>query len=101
VPNSNIYEVHISVLSQLPFRFATINSVFSIPYEYYAAILYNLALRLRPKYRLPSVAGDPLPGLAKDSLNVLRGANLQIASLVMPGGLMKGSQYNIFSDRSY
>lgn len=101
VPNANIYEIHISVLAQLPFRFATINTIFSIPYEYYAAILYNLAIRLRPKYRLPSFPGDPLPGLAKDSLNVLRGANVQIGSLVMPGELMNTSQYNIFSDRSY
>lgn len=99
VPNSVIYEIHISVLAQLPFRFANVATQFVLPYEYYAAMLYNLALRLRPKYRIPTFPGDPLPGLAKDSLNVMRGANVQIARLVMPGGLSGGDQYNIFSDR--
>ncbi len=101
VPNSTIYEVHITVMAQLPARFLTLATAFALPYEYYAAMLYNLALRLKPKYGLQVRPGDPLPGLAKDSLNVLRGANVQIARLVMPAGLVNGSQYNIFSDRFY
>lgn len=100
VPNANIYAVHISILAQLPFKFANVASLVTLPYEYYSAILYNLALRLRPKYRLPTFPGDPLPGLAKDSLNVLRGANLQVAALRMPAGVLQQADgYNIFSDR--
>jgi hypothetical protein len=98
-PSSAIYEIHISVLAQLPPRLPLITTVFNLPYEYYSAILYNLALRLRPKYRLPTFPGDSLPGLAKDSLNVLRGANLQIAQLVTPRGLIGGGRYNILSDQ--
>ncbi len=99
VPNASIYEIHISVMAQLPTKFATSAVTFNLPYEYFSAMLYNLALRLRPKYGIRSGPGDGLPGLAKNSLNVLRGANTQIARLVMPQGLLSGSQYNIFSDQ--
>jgi hypothetical protein len=64
-------------------------------------MLYNLALRLRVKYSIPTFPGDQLPGQAAESLAVLRGANTQIAQLVMPGDLLSGQQYNIFSDRMY
>lgn len=101
VPNAAIYEVHIQVLEQLPPAFANAAAEINLPYEYYAAILYNGAMRLRVPKRISSFPGDPLPGLAKDSLNVLRGANTQIARLVMPGGLLSGNQYNIFADRFY
>lgn len=101
VPNSSIYQIHITVMAQLPARFATLATAISLPYEYYYAMMTNLALRLRPKYRIPTFPGDPLPGAARDALNVLRGANVQIARLVMPAGLAGGSRYNIFSDRFY
>ena len=100
VPNANIYEVHISVLAQLPASFLDIAVLISLPYEYYDAIVYNLALRNRPRYRIGTFPGDMLPVLARDSLNVLRGANTQIARLHMPAGVLaRGSGYNIFSDR--
>ncbi len=87
-------------MAQLPISFAQLTTVLALPYEYFAAVLYNLALRLRPKYRIGSFPGDQLPGLARDSLGVLRGANTQIAALSMPGGLLEHSGgYNIFSDR--
>mgnify|MGYP001582719541 CR=1 FL=1 len=102
VPQATIYEIHITLKQQLPSKFATQATVFSIPYEYYAAMLYNLAIRLRPKYQLPTWPGDPLPALAKDSLNVLRGANTQIAALRYPGDLQAGRHnYNIFNDKYY
>ncbi len=82
-------------------KFLTQASVFSIPYEYYAAMLYNLALRLRPKFAITTYPGDQLPGLAKDSLAVLRGANTAIARLRTPAELLRGGIYNIFSDRNY
>lgn len=101
VPNANIYEIHITILEQLSPAFANLQTVLNFPYEYYAALLYNGALRLRPKYRIGTHAGDELPGLARDSLGVLRGANTQIARLTMPRGLVRGKEYNIFSDRFY
>lgn len=101
VPQASIYALHISVMAQLPQSFANSAAVFNIPYEYYAAMLYNLAMRLRPKYQLPTYPGDPLLALAKDSLNALRGANAQIARLQIPTDIQRQGIYNIFSDRIY
>jgi hypothetical protein len=101
VPQANIYGIYVSVMEQLPTNFLTTSTALNLPYEYYSCILYNLALRLRPVYQIGTYPGDPLPGLAKNALNVLRGANTQIASLVMPTELTRPGIYNIFSDRDY
>jgi hypothetical protein len=98
VPPANTYSLFITVLQQLPVKFANLAVTFALPYEYYGAMVFNLALRLRPKYQIPTYPGDPLPGMAADSLNVLRGANTAIARLQLPamGG---NSGYNIFTDQ--
>ncbi len=101
VPQASIYGLFISIMEQLPISFTTQAVKFNIPYEYYNAMLFNLALRLRPKYGITSGPGDHLPGLAKDSLNVLRGANAQIARLQMPADMQRAGIYNIFSDQVY
>lgn len=101
VPQANIYAVGITIKEQLPVQFLKATDVISLPYEYFGAILYNLALRLRSKYQLPTFPGDPLPGLAADSLAVLRGANTAIAQLRIPADMNRPGLYNIFSDRSY
>jgi hypothetical protein len=101
VPQSAIYEIHITVKQQLPVSFANQATLFSVPYEYYAAMMYNLALRLRSRWQIPTYPGDPLSGLAKDSLNVMRNANAQIARLRVPAELNRPGIYNIFSDRNY
>ena len=103
VPQANIYEIHISVMEQLPTSFATLATTFTLPYEYYAAMLYNLALRMRQKYGITKsrFTDDQLPALAKDSLNVIRGANTQIARLQIPADMNRPGIYNIFSDRFY
>ena len=101
VPQANIYELHITVREQLPPMFYNTSVVFNIPYEYYNAMIYNLALRLRPKYGIQTMPGDALPGLAKDSLNIFNLANFQISRLSIPGDLQRPQLYNIFSDRMY
>lgn len=101
VPQANVYAVAITIKAQLPVQFLNQATVFNIPYEYYAAMLYNLALRLRPKYGLGTFPGDQLPGLAKDALATLRGANTAIARLVTPAELDRDGIYNIFSDQTY
>ena len=101
VPNATIYGIFISIKEQLPASFATQASVFNIPYEYYAAMLYNLAERLCPKYGLP-ISLD-LRRLAKNGRNVLRGSSTQLANLVMPREVLgkRRDGYNIFSDQNY
>lgn len=101
VPQATIYSLHVQVRAQLPAGFASSALTVDLPFEYYNAIVLNLALRLRPKYGIAGFQGDPLPALAKDSLNVLRNGNVAIASLQMPTGLALGKGYDIFGDRFY
>lgn len=100
VPQASIYAVAITIKAQLPTVFSSLATVLSLPYEYYSALLYNLAWRLRARYQIPTFPGDTLPGLAKNSRNVLRGANTAIARL-SPGEVNRPGQYNIFNDRFY
>lgn len=101
VPQSAIYSLNISILEQLPQSFATAATAFNIPFEYYNAMLFNLAIRLYPKYGKIITPGDPVVELAKDALNVIRTANVQIAALQMPKDMQRAGIYNIFSDRTY
>lgn len=100
VPQASIYAVHIIVKEQLP-SFSSLATTFNLPFEIYEALLYNLAWRLRSLYGIPSFPGDPLPGMAKASMSVVRGANTQIARLGMPDTLQRDGIYNIFSDNFY
>ena len=97
VPSATIYSVHISTKEALA-AFASLAASINLPEEYHAALLYNLAVRLRIAYRLP--ADEGLIGLAKDALNVIRESNTQIAQLRMPGPLKRGGGYDVYSDRS-
>lgn len=101
IAQASVYALGLSFMAQLPSVFATANTVINLPYEYYSAIVSNLALRLRPKFGLGTWPGDPLPGMAKDTLNTLRAANFQVSRLTMPGAILRPGIYNIFSDRSY
>jgi hypothetical protein len=99
IPQANIYALHLTVKDQIA-QFTSLAQTIDLPPEYEAALLYNLAWRLRPAYQLPP---DPtLSGLAIDSLNVIRNANAQIPMLTLPRRLVApGGKYNIFGDYSY
>ncbi len=101
VAQANIYSLGIAVKEQLPQSFATSAAKFNIPYEYYWAMITNLAVRLRPKYGILSGPGDLLPGIAKEALKAVTAVNVQIPRLQMPKSLNRPGQYNIFSDRTY
>jgi hypothetical protein len=101
VPQPNIYELHVTVKEILPPQFATLGTVIDVPYEYYNAMVTNLAMRLRPKYGIVAQQGDSLPGAARNSLNTLKLSNYQISRLQIPGDLVRPQLYNIFSDRMY
>lgn len=95
---SNLYELHLTVKETLS-QFTSLNQVIVLPLEYFAAFKFNLACRLRQAYQMPV---DPmLIGLAKDSLNVIRNANLQIPRLQIPQDLIRPGIYNIYSDTFY
>lgn len=101
IPQASQYAIGIVVRGQLPQVFATQATKFGVPWVYYNALLYNLALRLRSKYGVSTFPGDPLPNLAKDSLATIRGSNTAIARLTIPQELIRPGIYSIYSDRSY
>lgn len=93
---SDLYELHLTVKDTLA-QFTSLSQIISLPLEYFAALKFNLAIRLRQAYQLPP---DPvLVGLAKDALNVIRNANLQIPRLRIPMDLVRPGIYNIYSDQ--
>jgi len=98
IPSANLYAVHILVKSQLS-QFANLADSINLPAQYYGAIRYNLACRVRTMYQLPPDV--QLVALATDALNVLKNANAQVPRLRMPGGIARGSKYNIYSDQRY
>lgn len=96
VPASGLYEIFLLMKSQIT-AFTGLSQAISLPPEYEVALNYNGQVRTRIAYRMPP---DPLMiGLAKDSLNVLREANVQMPTLQMPGAVTNsGRRYNVFSD---
>ena len=64
---------------------STLDTEIELPAEYYAALHYNLALRLGAAYR--KIIHPAVEAFAKDSLNVIRNANTQVPLLHMPAGL--------------
>lgn len=83
-PGAGQFEIHLAIKDTLQ-QFASTTDEIVLPAEYFAAMQFNLARRLRVNYQLPV---DPdLNALARDALNVVRGADLQIATLQMPSDL--------------
>lgn len=97
VPQSALYAVHITTKAVLS-QFTSLTQTLSLPEEFHAAILYNLAMRLRPAYKLPQ--DDTIARMAGEALNVIRGANAQIPRLQMPDALVTQGHYDIYSDRA-
>lgn len=93
---SNLYEVFISIKAHL-YRFTSLAQEIQLPPEYHAAILYNLSNRLRTAFQLPPDMA--VVSLAKDALNVIRGANAQVSRLRMPTDLIRPGIYNPYSDQ--
>lgn len=96
VPAASLYAIHLSLKQPLT-QFATLTETINLPPEYEAALHYNLCARLRPAYQM---GPDPsITALAVESLNVIRNANTQLATLRMPGAVLgTRRQYNVYSD---
>ena len=98
LPQANLYEIHITIKAPLN-DFTSLTQTINLPEEYNAALLYNLAARLRPHYQLPPEPS--IIGLAKDALAVIRGSNAQIPRLQLPRDLNRGGIYNVYADTSF
>ena len=104
-PQANTYAVGVTAREQLPAAFSLAGNPLavklSLPFEYYRALVKNIAMEMRPKYGIPLLPGDILAAQAKDSLETLRRGNTAIPLLGMPPGLQpRSGSYNIYSDQS-
>lgn len=95
---SNQYSLHATV-KMLWSQFTNLDTDMGFPYEYEEAMLYNLMVRLGIAYTMP--VREEVMGMAKASMQTLRGANAQIPLANLPRGLMRPGLYNIYSDQSY
>lgn len=95
---SELYTLHLTVKETLS-QFTSLNQVIQLPLEYFAALKFNLAARLRQSYQLPD--SPTLTALAKDALSVIRNANTQIPRLQIAKDLIRPGLYNVFSDTLY
>lgn len=92
------FELHI-VRKAILERYDTISELLGVPEEYEMAFYCIMKVRLGATYRLPPNPIDV--GLAKEALNVIRGANSQIATMAMPRAIRSNrNKYNIYSDNN-
>jgi hypothetical protein len=76
---------------------------YSFPPEYKNAIVLNLALAMRRKFRIPTYPGDALPLDAKRAKKAVMTANFRSTKMSLPADVLGGpgsGSYNIFSDES-
>lgn len=83
VPTVNQFELHVIISKQIePFTTLTESLLNEVPPEYLEALIWNLAKYLRPAFQLPA---DPqIEGLANNTLQTIRKANIQIPTMVSP-----------------
>ncbi len=98
VPQASLFQIHLTL--KVPFStISNLSTNIVMPPEYIPAIKWNLALRLRESYQMPpSVA---LMKLAQESLDVIRGANVQVPLLQCDKTLIRGGIYSVYSDQIY
>jgi hypothetical protein len=96
VPN-NMYEIHITVMQQLQ-QFGTVSDVITMPPEYSAALMWNLALEMYVMFGLPP--NPQVQGKAEASLRIIEESNAAIPQLQLPVAVrpQRGATYNIYGD---
>lgn len=94
---SNLYELHVTLKAQLQ-SFANLSDNYNMPEEYKEAIRFNLQKRFLAAYKLPP---DPnLDRMAASALNVIKNANFQMPTLLMPPELVRPGLWNVFTDQT-
>jgi hypothetical protein len=99
IPQGSTYELHLTVKDTLP-TFSSYVQTVNLPPEYFEALWSNLTIRLGAIYPGANITDDTR-GIAKASLEAIRGANAQIARLRMPMRFSRPPLYNIFSGQTY
>lgn len=94
---SSSYTLRVTTKAVLQ-TFANLSTVYNMPEEYKRAIRFNLQDELLSAYKLPP--DENLSKRAVGALNVIRNANFQMPTLLMPPELLRNGLYNVFSDNS-
>lgn len=100
IPQASVYQLFVTYAKRLS-RFATLDTIFSLPEEYEPAIMYSLAERCASMYSLP--VAPELAAAASEARSVIRMANTQIPVMAIPRDLSGtvDDKYNIYGDYSY
>lgn len=99
VPNANIYSLFLTFSDVMP-QVTVDTDLSTFPAEYLPAMKFVMARRLRQSYGKGMKPDPELNAMAREALNVIEQANLQIPELVMPKTLTANSPgYNILSDQ--
>lgn len=98
VPQASLYEIHILTKETLQ-RFANLQDKINLPPEYVPLLKWNLAQWYRASYQMPEDEG--INKRARNSMNIIRLANVQVPVLSMPHAVLKnsGRSYNYKSDQ--
>ena len=97
IPQADTFTMHLIVKQALP-QFTDLTEIIALPPTYQEALMYNLAVRLRPAF---GMAPDPtISGLATASLAALQSSNALVPRLELPRELRSWGvgRYNVFSD---
>lgn len=100
-PQASIYEMHIIIKDQFPLALPLNTDLSTLPPVARAAIIYNLARRVRQAFGKGLRPDPELNSLAKDSLETMRMSQIQSPQLTMPALLRRPSHYNIYGDITY
>lgn len=86
VPQASIYELHVTFKETLN-QFQNLQAKVNLPPEYAPAIQFCLARRFRATYQMP--VDLEINQLAREALNAIRLANVQVGVLTMPRGVRR------------
>lgn len=100
-PQASIYEIHIICKGVYPVTLTPTTSFANYQPYVIPAMKYNLARRLRQSYGKGLRPDPELNLLAKDALETMRNAQVQIPEMIMPTMLVRPERYNIYSDQTY
>lgn len=98
-PNASMYKLHILVPEVL--KAVTAAGAVVLPDEYFAALKFNLARRLRQAYGKGKQPDTELNALAEDALSIITNENTALPEMNLPRILLRPTRYNIYSDSNY
>ena len=100
-PMAALYEMHVIVKNVFPLTLPLNLSFANLAPVARAAMIFNLARRLRQAYGKGLRPDPELNALCKDALETMRMAQVAAPQLTMPRMLQRTTHYNAFGDLTY